>query len=291
MKLSIKKGGNWRNILLFAVLAAVIIFALNFYQKPVRNFFYLISAPIQKTLWRLGDRVSNFFEAISGIQNLKKENEDLKVKIQSLTAENVSLKELGKENATLRTALNLGLEKEFKLTLAQVIGKDISQDSLIIDRGSKDGVLKNQPVITEQKSLVGRISEVYENFSKVMLITNKDSTFDGKISETEIYPVRDYQSEEKMPREQISNGVYSLVKGYGNFKVFFDLVPKDKEIKKGDIIVTAATGGIFPEGLLVGEIKEVQKSDVEPFQKVEISPSLDIKEINYLFVISGWQER
>ena len=269
MKLSIKKGGNLRNILLFAVLTISIIAILNLYQKQVRNFFYLISAPIQKTFWRAGNKASDFFETISEIKNLKKENKDLKSKIQSLLAENVSLKELEKENEALRVALNLGLEKEFKLTLTQVIGKDISQDSLIIDKGSKDGVSKNQPVITEKKTLVGKIGEVYKNFSKVQLSSNKESSFDGKISDTEI------------------SGV---VKGMGNFKILFILVSQDKEIKKGDLLVTTAVGGIFPEGLLAGEIKEVKKSDIEPFQQIEISPFYDIKELERLFLISEVEE-
>lgn len=271
----IKKGRNLRNILLFAILAILVIVALNFFQNPVRNFFYLISAPIQKTFWRAGDRVSDFFETISEIKNLKKENENLKLKIQSLLAENVLLKELEKENETLRVALNLGLEKQFNLTFAQVIGKDISQDSLIIDKGSDDGILKGQPVITQEKILVGKINEVYKNFSKVQLLSYKDSSFDGKISDTP------HQNEFGTGQAEI----FGLVKGNGNFKVFFDLVPKDKEIRKGDFVVTAAAGGIFPEGLLVGEVKDVKKSDIEPFQKVEISPSFDINEVDHLFIV------
>jgi rod shape-determining protein MreC len=288
MKSSIKKNKNWKRILLFSVLTVAIIIALNFFQKPVRNFFYLISAPIQKAFWRAGDKVSDFFETIAEIKNLKKENEILKSKIQSLTAENASLIELKKENESLRQALNLGLEKEFNFAFAQVTGKDISQDFLFIDKGLDDGISKGQPVITQEKILVGKISEVYKNFSKVQLISHKDSSFDGKILNSEIYPVRDYNGEEEEKREQISNGVLGLVKGNGNFKVSFDLIPQDKEIKKGDLIVTTATGGIFPEGLLVGEVKEVKRSDVEPFQKIEISPSFDINEINYLFILK-WQ--
>lgn len=260
----IKKGRNLRNILLFGILAILAIVALNFYQGQVRNFFYLISAPIQKTFWRAGDRVSDFFETITEIKNLRKENKDLRLKIQSLLAENVRLLELKKENEALRVALNLGLEKQFNLIFAEVIGKDISQDSLIIDKGSNDGVLKGQPVITQEKTLVGKINEVYKNFSKVQLPSNKNSSFDAKISNTDIA---------------------GLVKGEGNFKTFFDLVPKDKEIKKGDLIVTSVAGGIFPEGLLVGEVKDVKKTDIEPFQKVEISPSFDINEINHLFIV------
>ena len=255
--------------ILIIILGILIILALNFYQKEVRNFFYLISAPIQKGLWRAGDKASDFFETIVEIKNLKKENEEIKLKLQLLTAENASLKELKNENETLRAALNLGLEKDFKLTLVQVIGKDISQDSLIINKGSKDGLTKDLPVITELKNLVGRISEVYENFSKVMLISNKESSFDAKMSDEEIYGV---------------------VKGKGNFKIFLDLVPQDKEIKQGDILVTSVLGGIFPNGLLVGEIREIKKSDLEPFQQAEISPFFDIKEANHLFIVLGFEK-
>ena len=250
--------------MLFAVLAVGIIVALNFFQKQVRNSFYLISAPIQASLWQAGDKISGFFETITEIKNLKKDNEELKLKIQSLLAENASLIELKNENETLRIALNLGLEKEFKLTLVQVIAKDISQDSLLINKGSKDGLTKNLPVITEQKNLVGRVSEVYDDFSKVMLISNKDSSFDAKVQEQEIFGV---------------------VKGDGGSKLHIDRVPQDKEIKSGDILATSVLGGVFPEGLLVGEIKEVKKSDIEPFQQAEISVFFNFSKLENLFII------
>lgn len=245
----------------------LIIFLLNFYQKEVKNFFYKISEPIQKFLWRVGDRVSDFFETITKINKLKKEADELLLKNQELMAEIVSLKELKKENEILREALEIGLKKDFKLIFAQVIGKDVSQDSILIDQGSKDGIRKGLPVISQQKTLVGEISQVYENFSKVMLISNRESSFDAKIPDTEIYGV---------------------VKGKGNFKLYFDLIPKDQEIREGDLLVTSALGGVFPPGLLIGEVKEVKKSDVELFQKAEIKPAFDIKELKFLFVVREW---
>jgi len=259
MKLFSKK----RNFIIFSFVVLIIIF-LNFYQKEIKNFFYLLSSPLQKNLWRAGRRVSDFFETISEIKNLKKENEELKSKIKEVLAENFALKELKKENATLRESLNIGLEKEFNLQLSQVIGKDISEDFLLINKGSKDGLEINLPVITPQKTLVGKIYEIYPNFSKVMLISHKKSSFEGKISETEIY---------------------GAVKGKGGNKINFELVPKDKEIREGDKILTSALGGIFPNNLLVGEIRKIKKSDVEPFQQAEISPFFDIKNLEYLFII------
>lgn len=259
MKLSSRK----RKILIGFIII-LFIFALNLFQKEVKNFFYSISSPIQKTFWRVGDNVSNFFETIAEIKNLKNENEELKLKIQELLAANTSLKEFKKENEILREALEIGLEKDFKLTLAEVISKDISQDFILINKGSEDGISKGLPVITQQKILYGKIGELYSNHSKVILISHKDSSFGAQISDTEIYGV---------------------VKGKGSFQLFLDLVPQDKEIKVGNLIVTTSLSGVFPKGILVGEIKKVKKSDIEPFQQAEISPFFDIKEIEALFII------
>lgn len=264
------KGKQIGALTLLLVIFLIVLNLTNF-SREVKSFFYLISSPIQRTLWKAGDKTSDFFEVISGIKNLKKESEELKLKIQELLAENVALKELKKENEILRGALEIGLEKEFKLALARVIGKDIPQDLILIDKGTEDGILKGFPVITEQKILVGKISEAYKNFSKVMLLSHKESSFDGKIP-----------AESETP-------IYGVVKGKGSFKLYLDLVPRDKEIKEGDLLVTTALGGIFPEGILVGEIEEVKKLDIEPFQQAEIKPAFDIKEIEKVFVITDYQ--
>ncbi len=263
-------------VLLIALFAVLNLTAI---AKEIKNFFYLVSSPIQKTLLGAGDRVSDFFETVSEIKNFKKEvdehsfiaalrcawaNEELRLKIEGLISENAKLRELKKENETLRIALGIGLEKEFKLLLAEVIGKDISQDTLLINLGLKDGISKSLPVINQQKALVGKIGEVYSNYSKVILISNKESSFDAKISESD---------------------VQGVVRGRENGKLFFDLVPKEKEIKEGDLVVTTALGVVFPSGLLVGEMGKVFRSDVEAFQQAEILPTFDIGELEILFIL------
>jgi len=248
-------------------LLAVFFLALNLtpFGKETKNFFYLISSPIQKVFWGAGEKISDFFELITEIKNLQRENKELKLKIQTLEAENVALKELKKENEILREALEIGLEKDFKLTLSQVTGKDISQDFILIDKGAEDGILEGLPVVTQKKVLIGKVYQVYRNFSKVLLISNPRSSFDGKVADSEILGV---------------------VKGKGNLRVSFDLVPKEKEIEKGDLVVTSALGGVFPAGLLVGEITEVTRSDLEPFQTAQIQPAFSLGGLEKLFIIN-----
>jgi len=267
MKISIKKRRFLPKILIVVFILGLLLFFLNFFQKQIQNFFYFISTPIQKIFWGIGDRVSDFFISFIKTGNLKREMENLKFKNQELLAEIAALKELKKENETLRQALEIGLKKEFKLDLVQIIGKDIGQDFILIDRGREGGVLENMPVITQQKILVGKVLEVYKNFSKVMLISNKKSSFDGKLQEKDIS---------------------GLVKGQGNFKIIFDLVPRDAEISQEDLVVTSALGGIFPPGILIGQIKDIRKSDVEPFLQIDIKPAFEITEINNLFLLTKY---
>lgn len=269
MKFSSKKN----KVLIGIVVVVLMVVLLNFFQKDVRSFFYSISAPIQKVLWRAGERTSDFLGGIVRVKILKQELDELKLENQELTAQVVVLKDLKKENKTLRQALDLEFQKEFKLSLAQIISKDISQDFILIDKGSKDGISKNMPVITQQKVLVGKICEIYKNFSKVMLVSNKESSFDAKIFKKE---------PSSLNSEKDISGV---VKGQGNFRILFDLIPREENLSQEDIVITSALGGIFPKGLLVGKIKEIKKSDVEPFQQAEIEPFFDISQTEILFIV------
>jgi len=247
-----------RRFLILIVIVVLIIVLLNLFQKEVKSFFYYISSPIQKVLWRIGGRASDFLESFLRTKNLKREADELKLKNQELLSQIIALEEQKKENNILREALGIGLQKEFKLALAQVIGKDISQDSILINKGIQDGLLKDMPIITEQNVLVGRVSEVYDRFSKVLLISHKDSSLDAELG---------------------------VVRGQGNFNLLFDLIPREQKIFPGDMVVTSGLDNDFPKGLLIGQIKEVKKNDVEPFQQAEIEPAFNISQIEKVFII------
>lgn len=245
-------------ILIGIVVVVLVVVLLNVFQREVRGFFYYISAPIQKVLLRAGESMSDFFWGVFRAGNLKNKADELELKNQELLSQIIVLNELQEENKNLREALNLELQKDFKLSLAQIISKDVSQNFILINKGSKHGISKDIPVITEQKVLIGRIKEVYKKFSKVMLISHKDSSFDAE---------------------------FGVIKGQGNFKLLYDFIPKEKEIARGDIVITSALGNIFPKGLLVGKVKKVKKSDVESFQQAEIDPFFDISQTEKLFII------
>ncbi|MFH1656975.1 MAG: rod shape-determining protein MreC [bacterium] len=265
--MSRKSFFNKNRVLPVLVLVSIFVL-LNIFQKDVRNFFYTISLPIQETFWKTGGGTVNFWETISGLKTIKEESEKLKLRDLELLAENARLKELKIENDFLRKALDLGLEKEFKLILTQVIAKDTSQDSILINKGFADGIAEGDSVITEQKILLGKVKEVQKNFSWVMLISHKESSFNAKLE------------------NESDEAVTGMVKGEGNFGLLLDLVPREKQLREGDILVTTSWGGIFPQGILVGVVKEIRKNDVDPFQKITIEPFFDLQKVNNLFVVT-----
>jgi rod shape-determining protein MreC len=257
-----------KKILIFIIFGILITLFLNFYQKEFKNFIFLISKPIQRFFWRLGDRTSDFFTGILKAGDLKREIENLKKENEKLLQELVLLKEIERENERLRKALGIGLEKDFKLIFANVIGKEISKNVFKIDRGSKDGVKKDFPVITEEKVLCGRIFEVFDDFSNAQLLSEKSISFTVKIQGFE--------------------NVFFKARGDGNLKINLEFIPKDLEIKEGDLVLTSAEAGIFPKYLLVGKIAKVEKSDLEPFQKAKIESFCQIENLESIFIIKEW---
>lgn len=263
MKLSSKKTK-----LLVIFLGILVILSLNFYRSEVKDFFYSISEPGQKILWKKGDNISDFFEGLFKSKDLKRENEELRKYNQELLNEIVFLNELKKENKMLREALGISLQEDFELTLANLISKDVSGDFILINKGSKDGLSAGMPVITAQKVLLGKISdEVSENFSRVILISNLESSFPAEVQE---------------------GGITGIIKGEGSSQVSLEKIPKDKEIKEGNIVITTSLGGIFPRELLIGKVNKIQKSDIEPFQKLGISPFFNIEELKTVFIITSF---
>lgn len=248
------------------IAAGIAIMNIPAVGSAVKNTAYFIAGPLQSGAWIAGAQVYGFFEPLSKANALADENARLRQDAVDLMAKDARISELEKENALLREGLNLELDKDFDLKVAHIIGKDIAQDTLIIDKGAKDMVLAGMPVITSQKALVGKISKVYDNFSEVTLVTNKDFSFDVRIG---------------------PEGIDGLVKGRGGFLAYVDLVPKDKELKNDMPVLTSTLGGIFPAGLVVGAIKEVDKNDIETFQSAELSLAFDINKTFDVFAASG----
>lgn len=258
------RASTTRNTILISLFLLLIIFSFNFFKIEIKEFFYSIFSPVQKVFWQGGQGITSFFGSFSQFKNLQQKNQELEKNYYQLLAENIQLKELKTENETLREALGLEFQKNFTTILGQTISRDPSQDFIMIDKGLKDGLAVGMPVITSKKILCGRIFEVYNNFSVIMLVSAAASSFDAKVSDQDIFGV---------------------VKGKEGLDLEITLVPRDKDIKAGDQVITSPLEGIFPRGLLVGTIKDINKKDADPFQSASIQPLFGLRDLNMVFVV------
>ena len=261
----LNRGMNFRIGVIIFIIIAILVLNLSPFSRSVKGFFYSLSEPIQVWLWEKGIKTSALFQGFLKADDLTKENMFFKSENQKLLGQNIELEQLKKENESLRIALGLGIEQEFNLEIAQIIAKEMFNDYLVINKGFNDGIRIGFPVITENKVLVGRISELYENISEVELLSSKNNSFDIEIFEKEIY---------------------SLAKGSGDFKIVLDLILKEENIEIGDKVISSVIGGNFPGGLLIGEIQDIEKSDTVAFQQAQVKPSFNINDFKTLFIIS-----
>ncbi len=252
-----------KKILLISLFILIIIL-LVFFQNNVRDIIYSASSPFKSFFWSTGRGFSHFNQTLFNYEEIMKENLEIKRENLKLLNRTNSLEEIREENRILREALDLELKEEFKLELVSIFSKDFSQDTVLINKGKNDGIKEGLPLINENKVFYGIVEKVYNNFSHVSLISCNNNSFDIKIQNKDIFAV---------------------LKGEGNLNLFLDLIPSDKEVEEGDIIITSALEGHFPKNLLIGKVREVIKEDIKAFQKAEIDPFFQIKETDNLFIL------
>ncbi|MEK7510200.1 MAG: rod shape-determining protein MreC [Patescibacteria group bacterium] len=247
-------------LLLFSLLF------LNIFSREVRNFLYSFFSPLQSTLWDVGWNVSDFFGGIFQGNDVRRENQMLEKENLVLLGQVAELEDLQRENKELREVLNLGIEKDFQMVLTEIIGKSIGQDVIIVKGGKEQGIGEGMSLITSEKVVVGKVLEVFDNSSRVQLLSHPKSTFDVQIS---------------------GRQVTGVIKGQGRYRLLLDFVPQEEILKAGDLVVTSSLGGIFPENLLVGKVEDIVKGGAEPFQRASVSPFFDIRSQASLFVITS----
>lgn len=271
------------NVWIVIIVVFVILLAFG---TPIKNFTYKISESFKVQMANLGSNTTGFFYIFSG-NAIKKENQDLKNKIQELEHKNNICIQTQKENQDLKDALGIGIEKSFKLISCQIIDKSLANDSLTINKGEKDGVLLGMPLITPSYVVIGRVVKVLEDYSQITLITKANNSFNVKILKETIIPENASSTETSTPIVATkAEYVETIAKGRGNFNLYMDFLQKNVDFALGQKVFTSALGNTFPKNLLVGKIAKINKPDNQALQEIKIEPYFDPNiDYNTLFLI------
>jgi len=233
-----------------------------------------MSAPVSQVFASSGKQTASVSHFFGNIGQLQQENDALKTENQELLSQLTVLKNSIKESYISQEAFENTKENNFKITAVKVIGLDTASDSLVINKGSADGIAENMPLISKEKVLYGVVAKVYKNFSQVQLISNQKSVVDVRVENTQI----------------TQTPVHGAVKGSNRLSFYLDLVNSAAELQENNILVTSGLEGIFPDNLLVGKITSVSKNDLKPFQTAAVQPFFDPQNSEVLFVITNYKK-
>ena len=261
---------NKKTFLIAALLlAALTLFAKGIEQKKKHSFFdrvvlTLFSFPLSIT--------NKSINAVSGTWNhyiytigLHDENIALKKRVDELAIENQLLREQADENKRLRDLLVFRKKFEHKMLPAEIIGRDPSGwfKTVLVDKGSVDGVLKDAGVIAPE-GVVGRVIEVGLNSSKVLLLSDINSYVDALIKRTR---------------------THGIVVGKGEQLCTLSYVMKTEDVAPDDVIVSSGINTMYPKGIIIGTVTKINKDRSGFFQSIMVKPAVDFSKLHEVLIV------
>ena len=259
-----------RLFIILTLLLVTFLFSLlsaRFLQRAQEETFAIFSplfsssAFVKKHLGGLGKQLMTLDQLDAEYYRLLLDN-------KKLQAENDLLRGLEEENIKLRATLDYRERSAFRLLPATVLTRDHSAwwNTIKINRGSKDGITPDMPVITA-RGLVGKTTVVTDHLSMLMLVTDEECKVAVKVEGT---------------REQgIESGLRAST---GDLQLCF--LDKLADLKPGQKVYTAGvSGGIFPSGIEVGTVKSFHVRELDG--QAILDPAADLNNLEDLFVIVG----
>ncbi len=135
----------------------------------------------------------------------------------------------------------------------------------MINKGEDDGVKEGMAVLSEG-FLIGHIKEVDKKNSKVVLLVDPDFSTPVLIQ---------------------NSNTSGLLKGQLGFGLLLEKVPQNISLETGDTITTSGLGGVFPKGLVIGQVEEVFKQSNTIFQSATIKTAIDFSKLNQVFILNS----
>ncbi|MCA9928770.1 MAG: rod shape-determining protein MreC [Anaerolineales bacterium] len=213
-------------------------------------------------------------DALAGprdLQEAQTQIAELQAQLDALERENETLRELQGEYQTLLDLVNRARQTpDIRRATATVIGYDPSPAvrSLIIDKGSNDGIVVGMPV-ESARGLVGQVFRTTADSSQVVLISDNASAI----------PVRFGNSRDTGLMRGGAVGSAAAV----------EWVDLQYQLEVGEVVFTSGLGGKFPQNIPIGRVAEVDRNEAELFQRAIIQPAVDFDALEIVFVITDFQ--
>jgi len=212
-----------------------------------------VSAPVQAGGEVVTRPIRGFIAWSSDLGVSRSQLEALRTQNVELRRRVSTLEEARLENIRLKKLAGFTQASNTKSVGARVIGRPTNQweGVITIDRGTADGIAAGMPVVGAQ-GLLGQTVGVTKHAAKVRLITDPQSGVASMIQSTR------------------AEGV---VRGSIEGKLTLDFVSAETTVRAGDVVISSGMGGVYPKGLIVGEVTRVRSAPSALYQDIEVTPS------------------
>lgn len=254
------------------VLAMLAGFTLNIGGGPLNTVAGYVFIPMQRGINAVGSWISEKSDSLKQLNDVMRENEQLRNKVDDLTAElnTVTLEQYELEN--LRDLFELDQKyPSYEKAAANVIGKGSGNwfSNFTIDKGANDGIEVDMNVIAGS-GLVGIVTDVGPNYSTVSAIINDTNKVSGMLTTTS--------------DNLIVNG--SLQSMNENMVIEFSgLNDTDDKVQIGDPIVTSYISDKYQQGILIGYISSIEVDSNNLTKSGTLTPAVDFEHIQEVLVI------
>ncbi|MFY4774724.1 rod shape-determining protein MreC [Metabacillus sp. RGM 3146] len=271
---------NKRLILLLIsiiLLVALIGFSIKGDRKITwpEQFVKDSTGVFQNIFHRPAQYFSGFFGDMNDLKNTYDENKFLKSRLDQYAQLDSDLQDVKDENNKLREELNRKDSlRAYKPTPAVVIARNPDKwyEYITINKGSQQGISVDSAVITS-KGLIGKIKSTDQFTSTVQLLSAQDR--------------KNLISAIVQNKDGKGSKIYGLIEGYDNKskKLLLRHIGTDMKIQKGQDVVTSGTGGVFPKGLSIGKVAEVQPDSYGLTKMAYVEPSADFYDLENISVV------
>ena len=201
----------------------------------------------------------NIIRSARSYAGIYQQNQELRRELQQMKAWKEAALQQEQENARLQDLNNVRLDPKFVKITGVVLADSGSpfRQTVLLNIGKRDGIVDGWAAM-DGIGLVGRIAGVGERTSRVVLLSDTASRVAVTIE---------------------SNGQTALLVGDNTSNPLIDFLEDPETVRPGDRVMTSGDGGVFPPGILVGQVTQTQSG------RLRVRLAADMRRLEFLLVI------
>lgn len=254
------------------------VFAVMGWGSLLRDVGSAVLYPFQWVGAKVGNGVTGFFSYFQDIDSLREELESVRAENESLKSELIDAEIMADENSWLYRYLSMKEEHgDYSLCAASVIASSSSSGEggdyaleLTLNRGTSSGVQAGMPVVTSL-GLVGVVVETGLNHCRVMTLMDTSVSV-GAVTT-------------RSTQNGLCEGDYArLHDGHATLKG----LPEESDVEVGDIVVTSGRGSVYPYGIPIGRVVDIQSNAYSRTTEAAVEPFTDFTDLTQVVILTDY---